>query len=307
MPSVIFWVLLTGCGAVELGDERALDGGDADVTSGDASEPVSDPVQVSVSIRPDGCDGCFTLGARATGGRPPYTFEWDDGSHERERRVCPAQLPSTLRVIARDAHGAVSSPHVTDLELPDAACPPSPPMLCLQNPSFEGKPAANVGLSPVFDCPGWGYCTEDDTSNTPDVVNKTIPQFIASVPDAPDGETFMGMTEGEQVSQVLCEPMYAGRVLSLQLDLRRIYIGAGVVSDTEIPYLEIWGGVASDCSARELLWASPPLTDVFTTYCAELRPSQFSNLLVLRARSDETQLAVSYMFVDNLRPVAACP
>jgi hypothetical protein len=308
-------LVIAGCGPVELGDERVVDAGyDAAVVvpargpePSRGSDAGSNSVRVRVAIVPDGCDGCANLSASASGGVAPYTFEWDDGSHDAMRHVCPATLPSSIRVTARDARGNVSVPHVTDLTLPNASCPPPMPLLSLENPSFEGTPAINLGFGNGFDCDGWSTCLQGGGNSTPDVVNPSV-GLPANVPAAEDGDTYLGLTENEQVSQELGRGVAGGSALALKLDLRRLYLGVGLAPDSEKAFLEIYGGVVPGCTSRELLWSSPSLpNDDFQTYCAVLRPTQFTNRIVLRATSDQTQLLPSYVLVDNLQPVSSCP
>lgn len=298
---------LLGCGPVHLGDERPgelmTQDADAAVAALDAND--ASRLQANVAVRADeiSCN-CFVLSASASHGQAPYSFEWEDGSHEPRRRVCVTSKPS---LSVRDAAGAEDRIDVTLQEPPDAACPPPPQLLCLENLSFEGKPAANFGLPNNFDGAPWSACNDTSSSNTPELVNDTIPQWVVAVPDPTDGVTFLGMIEGEQVSQKLCRGLAAGSTAMFTIDLSRLYIGAGVVPDGERPFLEIWGGHASDCSARELLWSSPLLDMSWINYCVVLKPTQYVDLLVLRARADGSQDSSTYMIADNLRPVAACP
>lgn len=314
MRAVWATLILSGCGAVHLGDERAgsgSDGGTDAAADSDAATLAGDDagsLRASLSVRADlACDaGCYGLSASASGGQAPYSFEWEDGSHEAERRVCTT--PSAISVTVSDADGARDRAELSLLDGSDAGCPAPTPLLCLENPSFEGKPEPNLGLPNVFDAAPWSACTEPGASNTPEVVNDTIEQLIAAIPKPTHGETFLGMTEDERASQKLCRVVSAGSTLSLALDLSRLYLGAGVVPDTERPFLEIWGGVAADCSSRELLWASPPLEMGWKRYCVTLRPSQFMDLISLHARSDGVSATlVSYLLVDNLEPVRECP
>jgi hypothetical protein len=89
---------LAGCGTVGQGD--ALDVGSSEAgspgfTSGDAAAGGAFDAailhdQVAVSLVTLACSGdCATVLAVATGGHPPYSFAWDDGSTNAQRQVCP--------------------------------------------------------------------------------------------------------------------------------------------------------------------------------------------------------------------------
>jgi hypothetical protein len=196
---------------------------------------------------------------------------------------------------------------VTRLEADDSDCPipTEPPLLCLRNPSFEGMPQANTGFA--FDAEPWSACTNPSTVNTPNIVNNTISQMVASVPKPTEGLTFLGLLEQHQAAQRLCETLPGDSAVSMQIDLARIHVGGTVVPETELAFLEIWGGVAADCSRRELLWASPALSTEWQTYCVTLRPTQFTDNLVLRARSDNSLPTSIFVIADNVVPVSLCP
>ncbi|MDB4988622.1 MAG: hypothetical protein JWN04_3800 [Myxococcaceae bacterium] len=303
MRAVFALLALVGCGPVMLGDEAEtlpLDAG--------AGLDAAATIDVVVTVRGSGgCTACFELLAQGVGGRGPYSFEWEDGLRAAARTVCPGASGTPISVVAQDADGLRSDAHIALLESSDASCPLPPPQLCLQNPSFEGTPTVNTGSAGEFDALPWSACSNPSMTNVPDVVNDTIPQTLAAVPKASDGMTFLGLPEGQQASQRLCESIEGGSTVSLQLDASRIYIGGDVVPDTELAFLELWGGVASACSQRELLWASPPLSRSWQTYCVELRPQQFTDNLTLRANSNGALPTLIYVIVDHLVPVSRCP
>jgi hypothetical protein len=337
MRLVVLCLMLSSCGPVRLGDEAlsqdvssARDGSIHDASARDAGRnsdaaPI-DPVMTadagpvpSVVVRVESldCGRCFELYAQGAGGRPPYEFEWEDGSLRAERLVCVDGAVARLAVVARDASASRSAPQVIQLQGPDDAdCPqpmiaPEPPprsKLCLQNLSFEGTPAANFGQDQAFDAVPWSACTSPPGgTNTPDVGNETVAQTLGSIPKATDGLTYVALGEGEQVSQAFCSPLSDDGPVSLQLDLTRINVGAGLVPETEQVFLEVWGGLSVDCSQRELLWASEALKVGWKTYCITLRPRAFMTQLTLRANADMTQPTPAYLLVDNLKPVDACP
>ncbi|MDB4975137.1 MAG: hypothetical protein JWN48_3478 [Myxococcaceae bacterium] len=302
------WLLvaLTGCGPVRLGEDPFAWELDGEVSRGlDAGTQAP---SVFVAVRQAGaCGSCFELTARGVGGKPPYAFEWEDGSHAAERVVCSGAGGEASTVRVQDADGHASAPYELRLEAADAACPaaPSGPLICLQNPSFEGKAAPNPGLPSTFDLSPWSACPAS-ASNSPDVVDDTTGQMVVTLPKAVDGQTYLGLMEGEQASQELCRPLAVGSPVSLQLDVARIYIGGGL-PDTELAFLELWGGVAAECSQRERLWASPAIGLQWQRHCVTLEPTQAADNLTLRARSDDTLGSSIYLVVDNLVPVHQCP
>jgi hypothetical protein len=144
-------------------------------------------------------------------------------------------------------------------------------------------------------------------ANTPAIANETIVQPIAAVPKASNGLTYLALGEGQQVSQPFCSPLDSNGSYSLALDLSRVDISTAIVPANEQVFLELWGGLAVDCSQRELLWASPPLAVGWKTYCVTLHPHSFLNQITLRANADMTSASTAYLFVDNLKPVDHCP
>jgi SprB repeat len=86
-----------GCGSASKDYDLPVGFDDAggSFVGGDASaEPLDAYIQeneVQISIVTVSCAGeCATVQAVATGGNPPYTFSWDDGSTSTVRTVCPA-------------------------------------------------------------------------------------------------------------------------------------------------------------------------------------------------------------------------
>ena len=266
----------------------------------------------AVSVRANGdCEVCYTLSAEGVGGQPPYTFDWQDGSHDAERTICPDQFGGALTLVVRDALGASSAPNTTQLEPGDAKCPttPSTKLLSLSNPSFEGTVAYNTGGAGEFDAPPWSQCINPTETNTPDVISDTGMQTSFSpAPKANDGLTYLGLTEDEQASQALSEAVPAGSTVYLQLDLNRLDLTVGgAAPDTEQAFVELWGGSASDCVRRELLWKSPGLTHNWVTFCVPLRPQQAMDNFIVRSTSDGSLPTPTYVLVDHLVPVSQCP
>jgi hypothetical protein len=320
MRVAMLGLALLGCGAVRLGDEAPWGELDAEVgaradrsmSPGIDAGMIETPLAVVTVNWLTDCADCAQLQVEGIGGEPPYEVEWGDGESGAARRVCGDELARPLAVVVTDALGARSVPHLTRLAISDASCPVDAgalvgPRICLQNPSFEGTPGFNSGVPTMFDAAPWSVCTNPSVSNTPEIANETVGQAIVSpVPLATHGKTWLGLAEKEQVSQALCRGVSGGTSLSFRIDLSRIYVGANVVPDTEAVFLEIWGGTAADCSARELLWASPKLDTVWNTYCVTVRPKEYFDNLVLRSRSDESLPSTTYLIADNIVPVESC-
>lgn len=336
-PMRLAWVclLLSSCGPVLLGEEeRMRDAGAASEDEGAATgngaapvagagapgsvgtgtaSPVAEPVVV-VRIQPVEC-ACFDLRAEVIGGVPPYDLEWGDGSHGPMRRVCvEGGNVAVAVVVALDAAGTRSAPQSVRLvPATDASCSQEPPgdeptgaELCLQNPSFEGTPAPTVSMGQPFDAPPWTACTNPEMPNLPQIGN-TNQSATISVPPPTDGVTYVAIGEGQQVSQELCRELEADETVHLQLDIARIDISAGAASLSEQVFLQIWGGLATDCSLHERLWASPSLQLGWQSFCVTLQPSVLTTQLTLRTATDMSELSLGYLLVDNLRPVDACP
>jgi hypothetical protein len=328
-------LLLFGCGPVLLGEDdggiRRTDGEDASVVESNAGAIIMDagtPPALTLTLVPMDCGRCVEVRAQASGGRPPYEFQWNDGLRSAQRRVC-AMDDGPLSVRATDAASAQSAEQTILVDgLVDAACPqlpamppaaatpPSaakPPLLCLKNLSFEGTPVVNLGLPDAFDAPPWSACTDlaDSTAvtNAPDIADGTIGQSFADVPMPAEGPTFLALADGEQVSQPFCSPAQEDSPSYLELDLMRVDVNTvpSISPPTGTVFLEIHGGLSVDCSQRELLWASGALTYGWKRYCVPLRLRGFYTQLTLRAKSNTTSGSSAYVLVDNLKPVDSCP
>lgn len=298
-------------------DVAALDGGPGRAplaASADSGAGASEGVEVQLVVKSVDCGTCFELSAGATGGAPPYDYDWEDGSQGHMRRVCVDAAGRMVSVVARDANGLRSDVYVTQLEVDptgSSGClaDVAPEPLCLMNPSFEGTPGFNDGQT--FDAVPWSTCTDPSlgstVDNTPDIANETVQPQIGVAPAPTHGKTYVALGAGEQVSQALCEPLTPGSPRGLWLDLTRVPLPAGVSNEAEGLYLEIWGGLAAQCSQAELLWSSPILEVGWMSHCASLEPSQYMDQITLRATTAMTNLSLNYLAVDKLVPVGACP
>ena len=76
------------------GPSFAFAGGDAN-TSGALDAYIENSSHLAVKFVTLSCSGdCATVEAVGTGGYPPYTFKWDDGSISATRKVCPTSTTS---------------------------------------------------------------------------------------------------------------------------------------------------------------------------------------------------------------------
>jgi hypothetical protein len=329
-PPSVAWLLLSvclaaGCGSHgnggllgEVGtygaDAGSFEPGDAGVTG-----PLDAHVEhdgVAVTFLTLSCSGdCAEVVAVATGGNPPYSFAWEDGSTSAQRRVCPSSTTKyrvtatdtgTTGEIARPAATAAASLTAEVLACPDAGSGGA----CLSNPSFEGTPSFTAMTN--FGAPPWVSCVYQGTTlNTSGavVLNPSVipdaglaPGFTPLVPT--DGNTYASLQGGGitatlgNVSEPLCAPMHAGSTYALELDM------ASQLADSFSAYaaLQIWGSTSS-CAQSELLWTSPVGGPGWKTYCATLAPTHETTYITLVPTSS----ADYWVDVDHLVPEAACP
>ncbi|HTU64116.1 MAG TPA: hypothetical protein VMF89_36875 [Polyangiales bacterium] len=283
-------------------------GSAAPIQTAAGNENDDKPLEVQLTVKAVDCGSCFDLSASPKGGVPPFLYEWDDGSNSPNRRVCVGSIDLNVWVIVEDGTGARSNAHSALLQTDNGDVSPCGPstqkeQMCLMNPSFEGTAALNTGT--VFDAVPWSACIDSSTdtvSNTPDVASNGLDWTTMVAPLPVDGDTYLALSTAEQASQQICEPLTARSTTKLRLDAMRLDLGGGEM------FLQIWGGVSSNCSQRQLLWVSPALsTTNWETYCATLEPREFMDLITLRAETPMPTLAASFMLVDNLTPVDECP
>lgn len=295
-------------GALEpdAGPASPTDSGTAEAAPS-ASDASDESLEVQLTVKAVDCGSCFDLAASPKGGVPPFRYEWDDGSNSPNRRVCVGSIDLSVWVVVQDATGARSNAHSALLQTDNgdvSPCGPStrPSQMCLTNPSFEGTPAINTGGN--FDASPWSTCIDaaaDPVPNTPDIASNGLDWTAVVAPLPRDGETYLALNTSEQASQELCEPLTARSTTKLRLDAMRLDLGGAAM------FLQIWGGLASSCSQRQLLWVSPALNTSWETYCVTLEPREYMDLLTLRAQTPMPTLAASFMLVDNLLPVDECP
>jgi hypothetical protein len=311
-PPVLALLLLAACGSVRLGEEEPATPRDFDAAHTiDGGLPSELNVLVTVSPVDAGCSACMELGATASGGTPPYSFAWSDDIRLSRRAVCATDGQDALYVVATDALGHKSSQHWVRVDLSQQDCVDAHvPKLCLQNGSFEGTAAVNT--AGVFDAEPWSDCTNPSIPNFPHIVNDSVKNWVTEnwvkeLPAPTDGSTYLGLQEGNQTSQPLCETLRPGDTFSFRVDARKLDISGATGDDTEQVFLSAWSGLAASCARNNLLWLSPPLTTEWTNFCVTVTPQDHMDRLFLRTMSDDSQFAVVFLTADNLVPVPSCP
>lgn len=187
---------------------------------------------VTLDVVTVGCAGsCYEVVAVARGGYPPYSYQWEDGSSEAARTLCPAatgvfsvvaqdrgysseefrrepetvEAKVTAEVLACPDAGPLDAgiPPVADASTPDAGSEPTPPPLrplCIENGSFEDDPNGAPWLSCPVDEPAAGYMFTEPAT----------PFGVQPI----DGARYVRLdatpVRGAAISQKLCEPVVAG-------------------------------------------------------------------------------------------------
>jgi hypothetical protein len=323
--------LAAGCGSsgsTPLGEVGSYDAEGGVFEGTDAATPAALDARIEedgvrVTIVTVACAGdCATVEAVGTGGRPPYSFGWEDGSTVAQRRVCPSE-GATYRVtvtdtgtsgeFARPPQKAEASVTGEVLACPDAGSGP-----CVTNPSFEGTPQG-PGFWSFMD-PGWLSCPP--ATGTPEVLDPSVTGVTASgmaPPVASDGRTYVGLLDNKgvastYVAQDLCGVLPAHHPQSFRVDAARLpALPASFFSSSATDgFLQVWGGT-SGCAAGdrtaggELLWTSPDLGTSWGTYCVTVTPSADVTSLAFRALADYSVDTATEVLVDHIVPVASCP
>lgn len=319
-------LVLFGCvGGANLGRERAMAIRDAtrDGDSETASDASTSPPDASVdapSVRislveaPSACGGCFVLGAEGPDTQVGYTYDWDDGSTEASRRVCPARdhPPYTVTLHAPDRLESASSTFdlasLPNLCFDDAGMPRDAGAavlpLCLNNGSFEPT-AAGIGstFATSLGAAPWQIC--GTPPNFPQLVNTDMADLFM-LPEPTEGGAYLSLSSNNLVSETLCTAIAAGSSFSFRVDLAEG--SAAAQTGVSNPVLEIWGGTSAICVQDELLWSSPvALTDSWQTFCGTVTTLQPLSSITLRANSGGSLPSPYDVLLDNLQPVAACP
>ncbi len=114
-----------------------------------------------------------------------------------------------------------------------------------------------------------------------------------------DGDSLLSAPlDGSALTQTLAEPLRSGTRYAFAIDLAATLEGTGI-------YLEVQGGFG--CVGLETLATTTSVTvGSFATHCVELEPLINHTDIMLVARSDSAS-AGARLFMDNIRPVTACP
>jgi hypothetical protein len=136
----------------------------ADASASSLDAHIEDQGIVVTFITLSCADSCADIEAIATGGNPPYTYAWSDGTTGGTRRVCPSQT-TTYQVTVTDSPrtGELAQPSHTGTASLDAAVFP-----CLE----AGTPAASdasTGDASTL-CVGSGADVIDSGTGLPQVL-----------------------------------------------------------------------------------------------------------------------------------------
>ena len=314
--------LHAGCGSRATGIPGEVGTYDPDAGMFTGAGDASDPGALDAHIERSGiaitfvtltcADGCADVKAVVTGGRPPYSFRWEDGSTSDARHVCPtASTAYAVTVTDTGSSGEFAqAPQTTQAALTARvlACPDAGPLaddggltdggapaVCLTNPSFEGTPQVDV---PIVAAP-WQTC-----DNLPDVLDGKA-GGIALQPS--DGKSYLDLqyypdstsSPSESVGEPLCAPMRAGTTVHVAIDV--------AAQDTSLFSVQFFGA-ATLCGDDQLLGETPAVaeTTTWTPRCATLHAQTDVAFLKVRLGNGQSTLGIMG-FIDNLRPVASCP
>jgi hypothetical protein len=303
---------------------------------GGPSAPLDASIQennVTVTLITLTCSGsCADVEAVASGGTPPYTFAWDDGSTSPTRHVCPTSSTRyhvTVTDTGRTGELAQAAQHVQAAVTADVlACPDGgvseggPTQVgdacsdSIQNPSFEGTPQT-TNVTP-WDAPAWQKCPGAPAAIYAATSSPLGPFGGSTMITPTDGQTEMWIQPAGGVfvpgpggaGQALCSPIPAGTSMSFRIDARMVPVDdAGPPSQT----FQVFGGNTACCdpagcgsTASPLLFSSPGLTTSWSTYCVTLNPGQSTGSLTFTAAGLATNGA-PHVVLDHIVPVAACP
>jgi hypothetical protein len=195
---VLSTILLAACGS-DGGNGYSLDVGSDDGGSGlfqggegGGPTPLAAHIeenQLTVSFITVGCAGsCADVVAVASGGNPPYSFAWENGSTNPARHVCPTSTTSyavavadtsvaTTGELAQPAQTARASLTANVLSCPDGGTTADAGLL-----SYADCDSLAAGFSPVGANPNgaWSY----GWSSTVGAAFKLYPTFLAQELDA---------------------------------------------------------------------------------------------------------------------------
>ncbi|HEY5147835.1 MAG TPA: SprB repeat-containing protein [Polyangiaceae bacterium] len=317
---------LIGCGASGSGVEGEVGtyepdaagefSGGSDASSSNGPDAQIDQSHVAVDIVTVTCSGgCADVQAVATGGQPPYSFVWNDGSTTASRHLCPT-ASQTYEVTVTDAGRGGESPRGPETAqatlaanalacLDGGASPASGDArdggagtLCVTNPSFEGT--AQIDVADIV-APPWQTC--DDL---PDVLDGKVG---GDTLQPSDGMTYLDLqynpsasSVSESVGQELCAPLRAGETAYVKIDVAR---QTGAFGSFTVQFF----GATTACKEDQLLGETAPVTNVgaWTTACVTLHAQSDATFLKLRLGGGQSTTLGLMGFIDNLRPVSSCP
>jgi hypothetical protein len=275
---------------------------DRDGATADNFDVTIERDQSQVSTVALACGGCADIEAVASGGNPPYSFVWEDGSTGPSRRVCPKST-TTYEVTVTDTavtSGEFPRPPRTGratLTATASCAPDAGSGLCIVNPSLEGKAA--IYEFGGFTAPPWKVC---DLPGTPDIRSASVGWTVPG-PDPSQGATYLeilwlAQVWRETVGAPLCAPLVAGRSYSFKIDATYYQ---GTVEGVPPGRLQV--RMANDLCAEEdqLVWTSPSLGLSWHTYCVTFTAMADYKYIKLEPADQETGV-----LVDNIVPVASC-
>jgi hypothetical protein len=270
-----------GCGSNEVGGSlgevgtyEPSEGGTFTGSDASASRAIDAQVEqngIQVDVVALSCaGGCATVEAVATGGQPPYTFSWGDGSTSPTRQLCPtADVTYHVTVTDSGAAGEFASPPATAAAQVTAdvlaSCPDgggAPP-----DASVDGE-AAGACVDPG-DAP-WTGCES----------------IAIGSPNPPGPSPFGGWcatpgAAGSEWSYALCLPkaLLAGQTYSLQVTYQLTNL-TGPVSESGV------AGSTGACAASQGLlplqsWpiALTPYSGTFTQSACVTADARYPELL----------------------------
>jgi hypothetical protein len=324
--ALVLSVGLIGCGSSGSGVEGEVGtyepdaagefGGGSDAGSASGPDVQIDESHVAVAIVTLTCSGgCADVQAVATGGQPPYSFAWNDGSTSPSRHLCPT-ANQTYEVTVTDAGRVGEFPRGPEtaqatlaanvLACLDGGAPQASgdagdggaEVLCVTNPSFEGTPQVDVA---DIVAPPWQTC--DDL---PDVLDGKVG---GGTLQPSDGMTYLDLqyapaesSVSESVGQELCAPFRAGETAYVKIDVARQTVAFGTFA------VQFFGATTA-CKEEQLLGETAPVTNAgaWTTACVTLHAQTDATFLKLRLGGGQSTAGSMMGFIDNLRPVSSCP
>jgi hypothetical protein len=301
------------------------DSGNVTFATGDAAgaqgiDAYIEQGQVAVRLITLSCAGdCATVQAVGTGGYPPYTYAWENGSTNPVRQVCPASDTAySVKVTDTGGSGENLRPPQTagaSVTADVLACPDGGPgdaaaVLSTDgcvggfvNPSIDGTPQTAVGGA--WDASGWTQCpclcpTMGDPSYLANQSTSALGQYYPA-PSAGQTYAVIPIKPGFTTTgfgQQFCAPAAAGT--SFRID--------AMLLDPSPPgttfALAVYGGEAVCNESGTMVWAAASLTQSWTTYCVTL--AQATPAITFNGAYNNPA-ATALILIDNIVPVSSCP